>query len=74
MLVWLVLGLIGGAIGSRKGRTGAGFLFGILLGPIGWIVILLGPDLGPQPIKCQECKGPLEPGATRCRHCGQAQS
>lgn len=44
--LWAILGaLIGAAIGQRKGRAGAGFFFGVILGPIGWIIIAVGPDL-----------------------------
>ena len=44
--LWAILGaLIGAAIGQRKGRGGAGFFFGLILGPIGWIIIAVGPDL-----------------------------
>lgn len=37
--------LIGAAFGRKKGREGAGALFGALLGPVGWALILIGPDL-----------------------------
>src|ERR1700687_1717754 len=44
--LWAILGaLIGAAIGQRKGRAGAGFFFGLILGPIGWLIIAVGPDL-----------------------------
>jgi len=44
--LWAILGaLVGAAIGQRKGRVGAGFFFGLILGPIGWLVIAVGPDL-----------------------------
>lgn len=37
--VWVVCGLIGAAIGSSKNLGCAGFMLGVLLGPIGLIVI-----------------------------------
>lgn len=40
----LITGLIGAAIGQSRGRAGAGFLWGILLGPIGWLIVILGPN------------------------------
>ena len=40
----IIFGLIGSAIGASKGRAGAGFLFGCLLGPIGWLLIAVGPN------------------------------
>jgi Short C-terminal domain len=40
-----ISGLIGAAIGEKKGRKGAGFFFGILMGPLGWLLIAVGPNL-----------------------------
>jgi hypothetical protein len=40
-----IFGLIGMAIGQTKGRPAAGFLFGALLGPIGWLVVAVGPNI-----------------------------
>lgn len=43
-LIWVaVMGGIGMGIGAYKGRLGAGFFFGALLGVIGWLVVGLGP-------------------------------
>lgn len=45
LLLWIILGaLIGALVGGKKGRPGAGFAFGLLLGPLGWLVVYLGPD------------------------------
>lgn len=42
-LFWFgLLGAIGAAIGSGKGRVAAGFWLGFFLGPIGWIIIAVG--------------------------------
>ena len=40
----LILGLIGAVIGNTRGRADAGFLLGFLLGPLGWLIVLLGPN------------------------------
>lgn len=62
-----ILGLIGSIIGKHKGRTGAGFLFGALLGPIGWMVIWLGPNMRSR--KCPFCAEWVQPDARVCKHC-----
>ena len=38
------LGVIGGGLGSFRGRVGFGFAFGLLLGPLGWLIVLLLPS------------------------------
>ena len=43
-IIALVFGLIGTAIGQARGRAGAGFLYGFLLGPLGWLILILGPN------------------------------
>jgi hypothetical protein len=43
----LICGLIGIAIGNTKYRGTAGFWLGALLGPIGWILVAVGPDYSP---------------------------
>lgn len=35
---------VGAAFGSNKGRIGAGFWYGFFFGPIGWLVIAIGPN------------------------------
>jgi len=68
ILLWAIIGaLIGIAIGESKGRRIAGFLFGLLLGPLGWLIIAVGPNMNP---KCPLCGGVTVPRAVRCRNCG----
>ena len=59
--------LIGALIGQSRGRTGAGAVLGLLLGPIGWLAVALGPNLKP---KCPLCGGVIIQGAQRCKNCG----
>jgi len=68
LLFWLAISLaIGGALGGKlKGQQKAGTWLG-LLGPIGWICVILLTDRRP---KCSACKSALNPGATKCARCG----
>jgi len=44
MLVGCIIGgAIGAYVGRTKGRQTEGMLFGALLGPLGWIIVLLMP-------------------------------
>ena len=53
LIYWAVIGgLVGLAIGQAKGRPVPGFLLGILIGPLGWLLVLVGPN----PKKDQEKK------------------
>ena len=36
-----LMGAVGCAIGANKGNGGAGFLLGMLLGPIGWLLVFI---------------------------------
>ena len=68
VLLWVVVTcLVGYLIGNSRGRGTEGVFFGLLLGPIGWIITLLFPEAG---AKCPECKGVVPTGARRCKHCG----
>jgi len=58
---------IGGLIGGYRGRKSDGLMFGLLLGPIGWIITALLPESG---AKCPECLGVVPAAAKRCKHCG----
>lgn len=63
-----VIGLIGLAIGSIKGNGLFGFVLSLLLGPLGWLLVLLASD---KRKKCPHCAGPLGEGkVTRCKNCG----
>ncbi len=65
---FLIAGAIGHAIGKRRRRgTFASIMLGVLLGPVGWVALALGPDYRP---RCPECKGVIDIDAKRCRHCG----
>ncbi len=69
LFVWGLSGFIGYRLGVWKGRPGLGLVMG-LLGPIGWVVMLVVPD--DSDLNCQECRGRVNEGASRCCHCGSA--
>lgn len=60
-------GAIGALVGWTKGRAGPGLVWGLVLGPIGWLVVALQP--GRLPL-CPECGRPNRARAKRCRNCG----
>ncbi len=62
----VLMGLIGAAIGSARGRTGEGAFWGVALGPIGWLIVFLRADLRP---KCPACFGVVVDRAPRCKNC-----
>lgn len=50
LLLWFVcFGAVGMLIGGKKGRVLAGLIWGMVLGPIGWLVVLLGPTIERKP-------------------------
>lgn len=65
--LWMISGIIGAAIGGAKDAAGAGFLLGLLFGPLGWLLALL-PDGRP---KCPYCRGRVDRQAWICMHCRQ---
>jgi predicted amidophosphoribosyltransferase len=64
---WFIVGaVVGGIIGASRNNAASGVVWGALLGPIGWVLVLF---LDERP-KCPECRGSLSEGARRCQHCG----
>ena len=58
---------VGALIGLARGRWLAGLVWGAVLGPIGWLVIVLArPNL----VECPACSRGNLPNARACRHCG----
>jgi len=66
IFLWLLCGLIAGAIGSKKGEGILAFIIGLLLGPFGIIFALISTG---NRIHCPYCKEMIHKEATRCPHC-----
>ena len=47
LLIHLACAVAGGFIGVLRARVGFGAVTGFLLGPIGWIIVLMMSDLRP---------------------------
>jgi hypothetical protein len=71
LLAFVLFGAIGMLIGQGKGRPAAGLFFGMLLGPFGWLVVLLGPSAQQMSsAPCPHCRGVLPFNQAQCNHCG----
>jgi hypothetical protein len=79
IVIWIVSSILGVMIGSSKGRGGAGFALGFLLGPLGVIIVLfLKPDTAKVETeavvsggmrKCPYCAELVKTEALVCKHC-----
>lgn len=60
LVIWLVCGFLGAAIGnSKRMRAGGGFLLGFLLGPVGLIIVAASKN--PTPLERVQAR-PAEAG------------
>lgn len=67
---FVIFGAIGMLIGVRKGRVVAGLIWAMLLGPIGWLIVLLGPNMtAPKAVPCPFCAGAVPINQSQCNHC-----
>jgi hypothetical protein len=67
VISWLVSGVIGTIVGFWRRKPAAGATWGLLLGPIGWLLVAV---FGEQRPRCSECLSLASVGARKCRHCG----
>ncbi len=81
VMLWLLLcAVMGGALGAKGGAQAiaGGVLAGLLLGPIGVLVMVIFALIGPskQSIEqrktrpCPHCTEPVAKAAKKCKHCG----
>lgn len=74
IIIWVLCGLVAAYIYGKKGRSGvAGFLGGVILGPIGIILALVTNEDKPALEKkaAEEVQEKIRAGlAQRCPHCG----
>ena len=70
----LICGVIGAALRSSKNEAGAGFLAGLLLGPLGILIAVLMPASEKARARtekqCPDCAEWVKQEATVCKHCG----
>lgn len=80
-LLWIVCLFLGPVISSNRGNSGvAGFIWALLLGPIGVVIVLVIPKNHSKietnqlrtggMRKCPLCAELVKPEAVKCRHCG----
>src|SRR5262249_44476054 len=76
VIVVLFKGGIGYLIGKRKGKGALGFMLGLFLGIIGWIIIAVIPGETPSALytpsarrRCRQCRRAIPRGSIRCPQC-----
>lgn len=87
LLLWLLFGIIGALIANNKGRSSCGgFALGVLLGPIGVLIVALLSRQEPQAStpaeepndvrwrKCPACNALALTVDGKCRACGHKDS
>jgi len=72
LLLWLFGGLLGYAAATKRGWSPlAGFVGGVLLGPLAFLLFFVSGVTGDDKRqKCPRCAEWIKAEATICKHCG----
>lgn len=66
VVFWLACAVAGYLIGQQKGTAGQGAALGLLLGPIGLLIIFATAG---NRVECPFCRERIHPDAVVCPHC-----
>lgn len=72
VLIYLAVTLgVAIAIGAWKGRVFGSLVWSLSLGPLGWIIVALGPNMTVKKSDdCPHCGGIVPLNQVDCKHCG----
>lgn len=65
-MFWALCAIVGGVVGNGKGMGGSGFVWGLLLGPIGVLVVLVSDG---NRVACPFCREMIHREAKVCPRC-----
>jgi len=66
ILVWVICIIIATILGSRKGMGASSFFFGLILGPLGVILVYISKG---KRVACPFCDKIIYKTSTVCPHC-----
>jgi hypothetical protein len=72
LILLLIFGLVGLALGkARQQHPAKCFLVGALLGPLGWLLVLVSKPDRSFTRECPACLSQVPRAASACRNCGR---